>query len=435
MSEKRQIIDVERLVQDVRERVARESLQGDGMGQQHDLLAEPVPPFQPIAIHPSTIVSNRRFIGSFITFVRRALLRVLALPLQNLIDQMNTSLVGLQEAVGHERAVRQASIGHEIAREAAARELAERDIHLVKKRFDGVDTALNALELAQRLANADEADAREHLARDLKALSDRFSDFERLHIATRLAKLERRREESADAALPLPTNDGGTAPIAELDYVAFEERFRPEETVRERQSVYLDLLRDRRRVVDLGCGRGELIELLAEAGVSAYGVDLNPDFVALAVDRGLEVVEADAVAHVRSLRTGAVDAIFASHLIEHLPTDALVQLLACAADVLPREGLLILETPNPESLLAGSVNFHRDPTHNRPIHPDTLQFLCGLTGFGHVEVKRLSPVPDAERLPARAPEDGRLSTHVDTVVNQLNLLLYGYQDYAVIARL
>jgi SAM-dependent methyltransferase len=431
--EEPQIIDVEQLVEDVRERVARESIAGDGKAQQKDLVAELLPSRPPIAIHPSTIVSNRRFVGPLITFVRRALLRVLALPLQNLIDQMNTSVAGLQEAVGQEHAVREALIN----REAAARELAERDIHLVKKRFDGVDTALNALELAQRLAVADEADARERVARDLAALAARFSEFERLHVATRLAKLERRPSETprATPATPAPSSgDGVPKPLADLNYVAFEERFRPEETVRERQSVYLDLLRDKRRVVDLGCGRGELIELLSQAGVSAYGVDMDSDFVALARERGLEVQEGDAVDHLASLEEGAVDAVVASHVVEHLPTAGLIQLLSCAADVLPRDGVLILETPNPESVLAGSVNFYRDPTHERPIHPDTLQFLCGLAGFAQVEVRRLSPVPDAELLPTPSPPGERLSTHVDNVVNQLNALLYGYQDYAVIAR-
>lgn len=431
MPEERQIIDVEQLVEDVRERVAHESRQGDGAARQQSV-PEAGLPTHVIAIQPATIVSNRRFVGPLITFVRRALLRVLALPLQNLIDQMNTSVAGLQQTIAHESVARQASMEALIKRETAAREAAEHEIRVLRKRFDGVDTALNAIELAERLAIAEESEAREQVARDLNVLSERF---ERLHVATRLAKLERTLRRPPPASPATPTADSSTEPTLGLDYVAFEERFRPEETVRERQSVYLDLLRDKRRVADLGCGRGELIELLEETGVSAYGVDIDPDFVALARERGLEVIQGDAVAHVRSLEAGAVDAIVASHVVEHLPTAALVQLLECAVEVLPREGVLILETPNPESVLAGAVNFYRDPTHERPIHPDTLQFLCGLAGFGHVEVQRLSPVPDVERLQTPAPADARLSTYIDSVVSQLNALLYGYQDYAVIARL
>ena len=103
-------------------------------------------------------------------------------------------------------------------------------------------------------------------------------------------------------------------------------------------------------------------------------------------------------------------------------------LVALAGEKLADGGVLILETPNPESLVAGSINFHRDLTHVRPIHPDTLAFLAESAGFSNVEIRRLSPVPDEDRLPV--PGDGRL----DAVVERLNDLLYGYQDYAVVAR-
>jgi O-antigen chain-terminating methyltransferase len=215
-----------------------------------------------------------------------------------------------------------------------------------------------------------------------------------------------------------------------FDYMTFENRFRPEASVRERQSAYLDDLRDRTRVLDLGCGRGELLALLREAGVSGYGVDLDSDVVANCKEQGLDVTEGDAIAHVETLENGAVDGIVASHVVEHLTPDQLWRLIVGAAEALSPGGILILETPNPESVLAGSVNFHRDPTHVRPIHPDTLSFLCESVGFSDVEIRRLSPVPADERFPRPASDDEPLSQ----IVNQLNEFLYGYQDYAVVAR-
>jgi SAM-dependent methyltransferase len=146
------------------------------------------------------------------------------------------------------------------------------------------------------------------------------------------------------------------------------------------------------------------------------------------------VVVEDALAHVRDLEPGTVDAIVALHLIEHLPSAALVGLVEEAARILNDGGILLLETPNPESLLAGSVNFHRDPTHQRPVHPDTLAFLCENAGFENVEIRRLSPVPASDRLPAPAGRSDSLSAYLDRVVDQLNGLLYGSQDYAVVAR-
>jgi SAM-dependent methyltransferase len=245
-------------------------------------------------------------------------------------------------------------------------------------------------------------------------------------VSSLIARLERQRRAPAPAsAAP------GQAPpplAINVDYETFEARFRPEESVRERQQQYVELLRAQSRVVDLGCGRGELIEMLKAEGVDAYGVEIDPDFVSLLEDKGIEVVTNDAVAHLSELEPGSVDGVVGSHLVEHLPPAGVTALVALAGEKLANGGVLILETPNPESLLAGSINFHRDLTHVRPIHPDTLAFLAESAGFSNVDIRRLSPVPEEQRLPV--PGDGRL----DAVVERLNDLLYGYQDYAVIAR-
>jgi O-antigen chain-terminating methyltransferase len=249
----------------------------------------------------------------------------------------------------------------------------------------------------------------------------------------------RRRSAAPAAAAPAEGAPAPAAPAAPsdqgVDYLAFEARFRgAEETVRERQEVYRRHLEGRRRAVDLGCGRGELLELMRDAGVAAYGVDTEPDFVDLVAEKGLEIRREDALAHVAGLAPGEVDAIVASHLVEHLPPAAVARLVGAAADALADGGILIVETPNPESLLAGSVNFHRAPTHLRPVHPETLAFLCESAGFSDVEILRLSPVPDPERLPLPAPGDEPLARHVDRLAEQLNGIIYGWQDYAVLAR-
>jgi SAM-dependent methyltransferase len=281
------------------------------------------------------------------------------------------------------------------------------------------------------------------MASDLQALVDRVTDMEnslqRLQIGPRLARVERSqrsdRQPAAEAAAAdpsAPRADDAPTTMA-LDYLAFEARFRgSEELIRERQQTYMELLLSRRRVIDVGCGRGELLTLLREKGIDAYGVDTEPDFVARCREAELDVKEEDGVAHLASLSPGEVDAVVASHVAEHLSPQRLTRLIQAAHDALEPGGILILETPNPESLLAGSVNFHRDPTHIRPIHPDTLAFLCESTGFEPVEIWRLSPVPEAERLP-RAPDGAAGAEHLNSVVDQLNELLYGFQDYAVVA--
>jgi O-antigen chain-terminating methyltransferase len=221
--------------------------------------------------------------------------------------------------------------------------------------------------------------------------------------------------------------------VAGFDYESFEGRFRPEEHVRVHQRGYLDVLGDRTRVVDVGCGRGELVEILGERGVAAYGLELDADFVALAAERGVDVRHGDGIAHLEGLTPGEVDAVVASHVVEHLEPRDVLRLVDAAAAALPEGGVLVLETPNAESLVAGSVNFHRDLSHRRPIHPDTLAFVCESAGFGEVEVRRLSPVPDAELLPM-PPEGAPGAEALSPVVERLNALIYGFQDYAVVAR-
>lgn len=293
-----------------------------------------------------------------------------------------------------------------------------------------------------------EADARTTLQRDLSHIANRLDQVEigteRLQLTPRLARLERQaRAESFAVASPPesppPAARGeivGSAPDVAFDYFAFEARFRgSESTIRERQKAYVEILANSRLVVDLGCGRGELLQLLTEHGIDAYGVDLEPDFVDLVRSKGIRAVQQDIQAHLNGLTVGEVDGIVISHVVEHLTSSQIYALVQRAADVLSKGGTLVVETPNPESLLAGSINFHRDPTHRRPVHPDTLAFLCESAGFEDVEIKRLAMVPASALLPEPpSAADEALVAYVNTVVQQLNSVLYGYQDYAVIAR-
>jgi SAM-dependent methyltransferase len=404
----RQIIDVERLVEELKERVARERAagayaddlagvelevlppQGDGLAEGFDLQ-----PGQPrVRFRPELGFSSKPVIGPVITGVKKVILRLIFFVMDDLARQTDAAVARLEAALAAEMSDSrnaQARSREALAAEAAVREGVQTDIQAVSQRVAAVDTRL-----------------------------------ERLQLESRLARLERSRKTAAPR--PVVPAEGPPAAAPDLDYESFEARFRPESSVREHQEDYVELLRDRKRVVDLGCGRGELIEMFGAQGVSAYGVEIDPDFISLLEDKGLKVVAKDAVAHLAELEAGAVDGIVGSHLVEHLPPAALVSLVSLAAEKLPEGGILVFETPNPESLVAGSVNFHRDLTHVRPIHPDTLSFLCESAGFSHVEIRRLSPVPEDERLPKTGDEK------IDEIVGQLNELLYGYQDYAVLAR-
>ncbi|HEX9189166.1 MAG TPA: class I SAM-dependent methyltransferase [Vicinamibacteria bacterium] len=224
---------------------------------------------------------------------------------------------------------------------------------------------------------------------------------------------------------------------ADSAYTAFENRFRgTRDEVRARQADYVALLADHAPVLDLGCGRGEVLDLLRAAGVEARGVETSAHAVRECRARGLDVVEADVVAHLRGLEPGALGAVFAAQVVEHLPPAALQALLAGAHRALRPGGLLVLETVNAASALAFLDVYIRDLTHERPLHPETLRFLAAAAGFSDARIEWRSPVPEDVRL--HLLPGGGLPPPVVRALNEnverLNALLFAPLDYALVAR-
>jgi SAM-dependent methyltransferase len=220
-------------------------------------------------------------------------------------------------------------------------------------------------------------------------------------------------------------------------YGAFENRYRgSREEIRGRLSGYLDLFAELAPVVDLGCGRGEFLDLLKERGIAARGVDGNANAVRECRDKGLEVRVGDLVDYLREQEKGSLGGVFAAQVAEHLPPDVLVALLAESHRALRKGGLLLLETPNPRSVVGFLEVYNRDLTHERPLHPDTLSFLAAAAGFTDVRVEMRTPVDPSSRLQA-VPADG-LPEAAASVMNEniarLNGLIYGPLEYALLAR-
>ncbi|HZB70956.1 MAG TPA: class I SAM-dependent methyltransferase [Acidimicrobiales bacterium] len=221
-----------------------------------------------------------------------------------------------------------------------------------------------------------------------------------------------------------------------FDYVGFERRFRgdPADVLRTLSDRYLDLLAGSPPVLDVGCGRGELLSALAERGVACSGVDLDAGMVAEARAAGLDVAEGDAVAHLRSLPEGSLGSIIAVHVAEHLHLPALIDLLELAASRLRPGGLLVAETPNPASLVVLGNSYILDPTHVWPLHPSLLTFLCERAGFRDVELRFHAPA-EAYHLPrVEVPSGAEWARPVNDAVDRLNDVLFGPQEYAVVAR-
>lgn len=214
-------------------------------------------------------------------------------------------------------------------------------------------------------------------------------------------------------------------------YAAFEDTFRgSREEIKERQRIYLPVLREhgvgsvQMPVLDLGCGRGEWIELLAEHGLTASGVDRDLEMVARCKERDLLAVPGEALAYLRSVPDASTGAVTSFHMVEHLPFDVTLAIIDEALRVLKPGGLIILETPNPENLLVATHAFNLDPTHQKPLPSLMLRFFVEARGFCDVNVSELHPESPAVLF----PDDGR------GVTNRLNHYFYGPRDYAVIGR-
>jgi len=248
-------------------------------------------------------------------------------------------------------------------------------------------------------------------------------------IGTEIARLDAAKTHGL-AGTPARSSDADTDRF-DAFYVSFEDRFRgTRDMIRERTAVYLPLIekanagRIERPVLDLGCGRGEWLELLSEHGRLARGVDTNAAMIRECRDRGLDVVEADALSYMRSLESASIGAITGIHVIEHLSFEQLVALVDESLRVLVAGGVVAFETPNPENLVVGACGFHADPTHRRPLPPEPIRFLFEARGFVDVEIMRLHPAPEFQRTRGES----------DEWRDRLNELLFGPQDYAVTGR-
>ena len=224
----------------------------------------------------------------------------------------------------------------------------------------------------------------------------------------------------------------------EHGYLELERRYRgTEEEIRERISAYLPWLSKVSPVLDVGCGRGEALALLRDHGIPARGIDSSARMVALCRERGLEAEEGDAFASLAALPEGSLGGVVSFHVIEHLPAALLDRLVRLAYRALKPGGVLILETPNPLSMLVAARSFWLDPTHQRPVHPESLKLMYELAGFDPIERLDLRPYPDSERLPeidlATLPEEQRvLADRVNRLRDRLDELLFGYQDFGMV---
>ncbi len=324
---------------------------------------------------------------------------------------------------------------------AASRALAERFWPVTAQREVGGGVKGFAKRILRRLMRwyveplaADQRVFNDAVLKLLDALSQRADEsgaardqLERLvaELEERLARTERRGRGESGAGGPVTI---AAQPRADAvpDYFAFESRMRGSvPAIRERQRRYVDDLRRFAPVLDVGCGRGELVALLRDAEIDARGIDADGDMVAYAQGDGLPVTQADAIAYLEGLPDASLGSVFMGQVVEHMPPATLVRVLELATIKLRAGGLLVAETINPLSPLA-LRNYFADLTHAQPLVPETLELLARQTGFVETEIRFLNE--PGERL--TEPDDPVIAANV----RRLNELLFGPLDYALYGR-
>ncbi len=219
-------------------------------------------------------------------------------------------------------------------------------------------------------------------------------------------------------------NDDGSL---EALYVSFEEKFRgSRENIKERVKEYLPYIKEVNAgtsdlpVLDIGCGRGEWLELLKDEGLIARGVDKNSIFVSQCSELGLDVTNEDIFVYINKLPDKSLGAVTGFHIIEHLPFVQWIKLLDETVRVLNVGGVAIFETPNPQNVSVGSYSFYMDPTHRKPLPSQMIKFIAEARGLSSVKILELHPNPEAGNK-SGSDTDKRFNEH-----------FYGPQDYAVI---
>ena len=329
-------------------------------------------------------------------------------------ERLGQDIQAAQEGLGQEIQMVQESLGPELAdirkhwaewRAGWEHKLAQNEIQFLRSVADLQGAFQHRATLMdtsfRETVRAQHADFTAALERSAVEIQKRlWLEFERtIHAELRLI---RQRSQVAGGrcrrgrACPAPyqgTSD--SAPLA-LDLARFAERFRgSEEHVKAGQRLYLPNFEGCQSVLDIGCGRGEFLEIMREANIPAVGIDLSRESVAICRLKGLEAETADLFTYLAGLPEESLDGIFCAQVVEHLPPERLPEMIQLCAGRLTRNGVMVIETPNPECLAIFATHFYLDPTHARPVPHPLLAFYLEEFGVGVMEVRKLAPAVES----------------------------------------
>jgi len=354
---------------------------------------------------------------------------------QQLVERDRELADSIQQLEESKRAIEQQGESHTQAltleQEKTAQVAQERDQYLRER-----DEEWNK---GERLAK-ERDDFKQQLEQAIKARDDALHQNHLNHQArstaeNRVSELEHKLAEANSFREPVPTSLKGETPATnEVDgfYRALEDEFRgAREEIKRRVSVYLPFVRPVAErhpgvlALDLGCGRGELLEVLKEAGIPGEGIDQDTGMLEGCQALSLSVQQGDAIAYLRTQADSSRICVSLIHVVEHIPFDMLRDIVAEAKRVLVPDGILIMETPNPENFMVGSCNFYMDPTHRNPLPPALLAFVPEYYGFEKVKIVRLQEGDEAKEKNSFSAEDLLTSVSPDYAVVAMSTESHG----------
>jgi len=397
------------------------------------------------ALSPGAVVSHRKFIGPFIVKVKRKLLSFvwegLLKPYFEAEREYQSNLVRFLNDMSKYVDSRDAFIFWDLIRKI------DYDVNKSLERIEriGDDQAAALISSERRVIELVNEAFRRHeslntsvreMDAQLKTVESVSRGLERI-----VARISNPNSSSAtdrdskDSELINPTE------IKDYSYLLLENRYRgSEEEISKRLSFYLPFFQSAPgTVLEIGGGRGELQLLLKNNGIESYCVEMDQAMVEASKEKGVDVRFGDGISHLESLPDSTLGGVIAVQVIEHLDQKNLKRLVeACLKKVKPG-GKVIFETINTESMVALARNYFRDPTHIFPLHPETMRFILELAGLKVTEIHKLSPyaveasLQEIEMRDFMTPRWAFAIEILNRNIRRLNDLLYGHQDYCIVA--
>ena len=351
------------------------------------------------------IKSNRPVIGKIIVFVKRVIRKILSYLLTPIIEEQNRFNASVTQSLN---------------------EIHKNVISLISQENEN-------------RANIESLDFQIDICKEnLEVIKNRISIVEdnQMLLGVRINKIKANNNEKKEISLASrKTMENPSTTYNEIDYFSFENAFRgSQDEIKNAQAIYVEYFKGKDNILDMGCGRGEFLELLKDNGINAIGVDLYDEFVELCKEKGLSAVCGDAIEYLNSKESESLGGIFAAQLVEHLKPEQIVDICNLAYDKLQVGGCIILETPNPKCLSIYTNAFYIDPSHVKPVHPETMRYFLKQAGFKEIQILYTDNSKIPYKLPLLDCENANNLEEFNSGINLLSDLIFGSQDYAIIAK-